>query len=171
MNRSCKQVIQIPKFLHSLTVLSSFKHGNHSNQELDRLRKYVRSNSREYLRLIQEYGDAQVQSELVNVEYGRMMAVSFSTAGGIDEEDDDEIRSELNCICYFLREQLEGRNAYQPFFQPLPLLARMSAEQIEEEGGNEEIESQLNSNGNNGSIKYYTKYAKAVILNHFIDRR
>ncbi|KAA6387831.1 MAG: hypothetical protein EZS28_016641, partial [Streblomastix strix] len=52
----------------------------------------------------------------------------------------------------------------------LPLLARVSFEQIEEEGANEEIEAQMNNNGLGGDIKAWGNLTKAVILNHFIHR-
>ncbi|KAA6359721.1 MAG: hypothetical protein EZS28_044752 [Streblomastix strix] len=171
MNRSCKQVIQIPKFLHSLTVLSSFKLGNHSNQEVDLQRLKVRQWSRECLSRVLNGGDAQEFADLVNVGYGKVICISFSTAGGIGEENDYDIFNGLMCIFDFFRELHEGRNDLQPSFQPLPLLARRTKEQIEEEGANEEMEAQMNNNGYNCRIKYYAKYAQAVILNHFIHRR
>ncbi|KAA6371737.1 MAG: hypothetical protein EZS28_032736 [Streblomastix strix] len=169
MNRSCKQVIQIPKFLHSLTVLSSFKLGNHSNQEVDLQRFNVRCNSRECLDRIQECGNAKDFADLVNIGYGKVICISFSTAGGIGEEHDKKILNVLNDIINFIRALHNGRNdEWQPSFQPLPLFSRRTEEQIEEEGANEEMEAQMNNNGYNRRIKYYAKYAKAVILNHFI---
>ncbi|KAA6310370.1 MAG: hypothetical protein EZS28_056322, partial [Streblomastix strix] len=57
-----------------------------------------------------------------------------------------------------------------PSFQPLPLLVPVSLEQIEEEGAIEEIETQMNNNGNYGYIKNDATWAKSVTLNHFIHR-
>ncbi|KAA6376322.1 MAG: hypothetical protein EZS28_028151, partial [Streblomastix strix] len=165
INKSCKQVIQIPKFLHSLTVLSSFKLGTQFSKKIDKQRLEVRHWSRECLDRIQQNGDEYDQTELVNNEYGRVICISLSTAGGIGEEEDYAICKLLIHINNFLTQIHEGRNDYQPSFQPLPLLARMTEEQIEEEGANEEVEAQMINYGHKYcNIKYYAKYAKAVIL-------
>ncbi|KAA6390580.1 MAG: hypothetical protein EZS28_013895 [Streblomastix strix] len=165
-------MIPIPNLLRPLASLTIFKLGNHSNQELDRLRQNVRSNSRECLSLIHLYGDAYDFADLVNVEYEKVNCISFSNAGGIGEEFDLGVRNGLNNIYNFLKEQHEGRNrSWQQSFQPLPLLAQRTEEQIEEEGANEEIEAQMNKNGYAGKIKYLTNKAKVEILNHFIHGR
>ncbi|KAA6368744.1 MAG: hypothetical protein EZS28_035729 [Streblomastix strix] len=146
--------------LHSLTTLSRFKVGNHIGQVFDLQRLKVRSSSSWCLYRIQRFGDAKVQTELVNNGYGRMIFISFCTAGGIGEEHNKEIYSGLYCIYWFFKELYEGRNNDQHSFQPLPLLARITEEQIEEEGANEEIEAQMNNNGMNVDIKKWVKYVK-----------
>ncbi|KAA6376863.1 MAG: hypothetical protein EZS28_027609 [Streblomastix strix] len=130
----------------------------------------IRSWSRDCLSLIQYYGDEQVQSELVNQGFGRVMPISYCTAGGIGEEQDLEIKDGLFYISDFLRELHEGRNDdWYPSFQPLPLLARSSEEQIEEEGANEELEAQMKNNKENQwGIKVWAINTKAAIVNHFI---
>ncbi|KAA6371347.1 MAG: hypothetical protein EZS28_033126 [Streblomastix strix] len=172
-NNTCKQVIQIPKLLQSLSTLSLYKIGIHIGQELDQMRLEVRSFSRECLRYIQQLGDEQIQSELVNNGYGRVTSITFSTAGGKGEEQDLEIMNGLMYIQYFLRALHYGRNDFywQPSFQPLPLLARNTEEQMEEEGANEELEAQLNNNENRWGIKSNANSVKAAILNRFIHRR
>ncbi|KAA6367248.1 MAG: hypothetical protein EZS28_037225 [Streblomastix strix] len=167
-NNTSKQVIQIPKLLKSLSALSLYKIGIHIGQELDQMRFSIRLNSRWCLRYIQECCDEQDQSELVNKRYGRVMSISFCTAGGKGEERDYEIYNGLKYISDFLRELHEGRNGLHSYFQPLPLLARRSEEQIEEEGANEELEAQMNNNGFDGNIKRYANYVKEVTLNRFI---
>ncbi|KAA6328751.1 MAG: hypothetical protein EZS28_053681 [Streblomastix strix] len=161
-------MIKIPKLLQSLVALSRFKVGTHLREEIDQQNLEVRNKCRWCLRYIQECCDEQVQSELVNNRYGRVLSITFSTAGGKGEEQDEEIENGLECIKYFLIGLHTGRTYRQPSFQPLPLLVRRSEEQIEEEGANEEIEAQLNDNGYDGDIKYYANDAKAVTLNHFI---
>ncbi|KAA6396996.1 MAG: hypothetical protein EZS28_007476 [Streblomastix strix] len=152
-NKSCKSVIKNQKLLHSLTSLSIFKLGTHINKQVDGQRFTLR-----------------IQSELVNNEYGRVMFISYSTAGGIGEEQNQDIYDGLMYIYNFLRELHEGRNnSWQPSFQPLPLLARRIEEQIEEEGGNEELEAQTKNSGDAGNIKYLAKWAKAATMNHFIN--
>ncbi|KAA6368748.1 MAG: hypothetical protein EZS28_035726 [Streblomastix strix] len=166
-NNAIKEMIKHQNLLRSITSLTIFKLNNHSNQEIDRLRLNVRYNSRECLNRIQFQGDAQDFADLVNVQYGKVICISLSTAGGIGEEDDEEIRNVLIYFYYFLREQHQGRNYPQPSFQPLPLLARSTKEQFEEEGAVEEIEAQIKNSGLNGSIKYFANGAKAETLNHF----
>ncbi|KAA6367807.1 MAG: hypothetical protein EZS28_036666 [Streblomastix strix] len=169
-NDTRKQVIQIPKLLKSLTTLVTFRLGTHIDLDVDNQRLKVRSWSREFLFQIQQFGNEQVQSEFVNKRYGRVMSISFCTAGGKGEEQDDEIRNGLDYISRFLSELHLGRNDYQPSFQPLPLLVRRSEEQIEEEGADEEIDAQMNNNGHYGYIKEYANEAKEATLNHFIRR-
>ncbi|KAA6354377.1 MAG: hypothetical protein EZS28_050096, partial [Streblomastix strix] len=105
--------------------------------------------------------------------YGRVMSITFSTAGGVGEEQDEEINVGLGDIYYFLIDLHEGRyNDWQRSFQPLPLLVRNTEEQMEEEGADEEIEAQMNNKGDNdGRIKAWANDANAKLLNHFIYRR
>ncbi|KAA6376648.1 MAG: hypothetical protein EZS28_027824, partial [Streblomastix strix] len=166
-----KKLIKKPNFLHSLSALSLYKVGNHSNQEVNRLRLNVRYDSRWCLSWIRCYGDAQNFADLVNVEYGRVLSIAFCTAGGIGEQQDWEIFIVLNHFSDFLRQLHEGRYYRQLFFQPLPLLARRTEEQMEEEGANEEIDTQMENNGNNGYIKKQANKAKAETLNCFIHWR
>ncbi|KAA6382965.1 MAG: hypothetical protein EZS28_021509 [Streblomastix strix] len=163
-------MIQIPKLLKSFTTLSLYKIGIHIGQELDQMRLEIRCSSRYCLSWIQFFGDQQDQSELVNVGYGRVTSITFSTAGGQGEEQDMEIFYGLQHIYMFLRELHAVRNR-QPSFQSLPLLARRSEEQIEEEGANEQIDAQMKNKGNNGDIKYWANQAKEATLKRFIHRR
>ncbi|KAA6378449.1 MAG: hypothetical protein EZS28_026024, partial [Streblomastix strix] len=167
-NNSSKQVIQIPKLLQSLFELSRYKVETHLREEIDRLRLEVRSFSRKCLYCIQFKGDAQAQSDLVTQGYGRVMSISICTAGGKGEEQDEKIYNGLGRITDFLIGLHLGRTQ-QPSFQPLPLLARRSEEQIEEEGADEELEAQMNNNGDYGHIRNWAKWAKAMTLNSFIN--
>ncbi|KAA6380983.1 MAG: hypothetical protein EZS28_023491 [Streblomastix strix] len=170
-NQTCKQVIKFQNLLHSLISLAIFKLGTHINQELDQLRLQVRCNSRWCLWWIHQYGDEYDQLELVNNRYGRVMSITYSTAGGIGEEQDLGIQIGLNNFYNFLRDLYKGRHYFgQTSFQPLPLLARRTVEQIEEEGAIEEIEAQMINNGNYGNIKNSANYAKAATLNRFIHK-
>ncbi|KAA6384939.1 MAG: hypothetical protein EZS28_019532 [Streblomastix strix] len=171
MNSSCKNVIQIPKLLQSLTTFSRFKLGSHFIKDIDRRRLEVRSWSRYCLHWTQVYRNEQIQSDLANFGYGRVTSLLFSTAGGNGKEKFDEINDGLIYINYFLRQLHEDRNNYgQPFFQPLPLLIRNTEEQIEEEGANEEIEAQMNNDGYNGLIKIQANLDIAETLNRFIRK-
>ncbi|KAA6378484.1 MAG: hypothetical protein EZS28_025991 [Streblomastix strix] len=169
-NSTRKLVIRIPKLLQSLVALSLYRLNSRLNEVIDRQELEVRHWSRYCLNWIQRFGDAQVQSELVNIGYGRMIFISFCTAGGKGEEQNKEINVGLNNISHFLRELHEGRNYRKPSFQPLPLLARMSLEQIEEEGANEELEAQMCNNVYDGDIKSRANDVKATILNRFSHR-
>ncbi|KAA6382745.1 MAG: hypothetical protein EZS28_021726 [Streblomastix strix] len=171
MNKSSKQVTQIPKLLQSLIALVNFRLGTHLNEQTDLLRLKVRRQSRLCLYWIQYIGGEQVQSEIVNNEYGRVMSLQFSTAGGIGNEKDEEIYTGLIYIYNFLERLRYGRNYPQPSFQPLPLLARITEEHMKEEGAIEEIEAQINNNGYNGRILYWATRAKSATLNRFIHRR
>ncbi|KAA6392682.1 MAG: hypothetical protein EZS28_011788, partial [Streblomastix strix] len=71
---------QIPNLVKSLITLSTFRTGTHLREEIDLQRIQIRRWSRQCLWQIQEYGDAQVQSELVRQGYGRVMFISYCTA-------------------------------------------------------------------------------------------
>ncbi|KAA6363045.1 MAG: hypothetical protein EZS28_041428, partial [Streblomastix strix] len=98
-----------------------------------------RHSSRGCLWHIQLYGDVSAYTELVNARYARVFVIAIGTASGSGEEQDDEIKDGLSYISIFLKCLHQGMIS----FPPQPLLARSSIEQIEEQGGNEEIESQL----------------------------
>ncbi|KAA6381321.1 MAG: hypothetical protein EZS28_023153 [Streblomastix strix] len=168
INNTKKSVIQIPNLLKSLITLATFRIGTHLREEIDLQRIEVRRWSRQCLWSIQGDGDEQVQSELVRQGYGRVMPISCCTAGGKCEEYDQEIYDGLFYISRFLRELYEGRNDWYPSFQPLPLLARSTEEQIEDEGANEELEAQMNNNGYYGDINALANRTKAATLNRFI---
>ncbi|KAA6364820.1 MAG: hypothetical protein EZS28_039653, partial [Streblomastix strix] len=97
-----------------------------------------------------------------------MLVITISTASGSGEEQDGEIFQGLYCISKFLKYLHQGNYS----FPPQPLLVRRSDEQIEEEGGNEEIESQIINEGNffGCNIKDEANEAKGWILNYFIDQ-
>ncbi|KAA6378980.1 MAG: hypothetical protein EZS28_025492 [Streblomastix strix] len=107
-----------------------------------------------------------MQSDLVNIRYARIRIISLSSAGGIGEEQYLEISNGLVQIFNFLGELLQGRNNLQPSFPSLPLLVRRSEEQVEEEGGNEEVEAQII---NDNDIRDEANKAKGRILNYFIN--
>ncbi|KAA6399988.1 MAG: hypothetical protein EZS28_004484 [Streblomastix strix] len=160
------QVIKIPKLLQSLSALSLYKIGTHIDLDVDRQRIKVRHWSRRCLWYFQYKGDEQVQSELVNLEYGRAMSIVISTAGGKGEERGEEIFQGVNFISRFLRELHIGRNNYrQPSFQPLTLLARRTQEHLVEEGAIEEIEAQMKTYSH---FQREANEAKAATLNRFI---
>ncbi|KAA6389593.1 MAG: hypothetical protein EZS28_014880 [Streblomastix strix] len=168
-NNNRKVVINTPNALHSLSTLTNYKINIHFSQEMDKQTFKVRHSSRWCLFYIQEQGDASVYSELVKARYVGVLVIAISTAGGTGEEKDDEIRDQLFLISEFIRSLNQGRN-YNATFPPQPLLVRRSDEQIEEEGGNEEVDSQLINKGDYGHIKDHANRAKEWILNYFIEQ-
>ncbi|KAA6369790.1 MAG: hypothetical protein EZS28_034683 [Streblomastix strix] len=134
--------------------------------EAEQLIKILRSSSRRCLWSINDYGDASTHTELVNANYVRVLVIAISTASGVGEEQDWEIRNELRRISIFLSSLHQGRNS----FPPQPLLAQRADEQIEEEGGNEEIDAQLINKRYSDNIKNSANEAKGMILNYFIEQ-
>ncbi|KAA6377954.1 MAG: hypothetical protein EZS28_026520, partial [Streblomastix strix] len=162
-------VINTPKALHSLISLSGYKINIHFSQENDQQTLSVRHNSRWCLLYIHCSGDASAQTELVNTRYARVLVIAISTASGSGEEQDQEIWSGLFRLSNFLKCLHQGK---QNSFPPQPLLVRRSVEQIEEEGGNEEIDSQIINKGKffGYNIKDDANEAKGIILNYFIEQ-
>ncbi|KAA6373584.1 MAG: hypothetical protein EZS28_030889 [Streblomastix strix] len=143
--------------------------GTHLSQENDQQTLALRSGSIKCLQHIHCSSDASAHSELANANYSGVLVIAISTACGHVEEYDKEIRNRLFRISQFLKYLIKG-NQYS--FPPQPLLARRSDEQIEEEGGNEEIDSQLINKGKGSfwSIKNNANGAKRAILNYFIKQ-
>ncbi|KAA6319782.1 MAG: hypothetical protein EZS28_054776 [Streblomastix strix] len=142
--------------------------GIHFSQKLDLQTVALRSRSIWCLRRIQFWSDESTHSELINVGYARVLVIAISTASASGEEKDEEIWIGLIDISQFFSNLNKGK---QDSFPPQPLLAHRSDEQIEEEGGNEEIDSQLINNGHqNYNIKDYANRAKGAILNYFIEQ-
>ncbi|KAA6364308.1 MAG: hypothetical protein EZS28_040165, partial [Streblomastix strix] len=140
----------------------------HFNQENDQQTFKVRHSSRGYLWYILLFDDASAQTELVNARYARVLVIAISTASGSGEEQDEEINNVLYRISVFIK-YLQQED--YPF-PPQPLLARRALEQIEEEGGNEEIDSQLINEVQfiGCNIEVEANKAKGRILNCFIEQ-
>ncbi|KAA6399843.1 MAG: hypothetical protein EZS28_004628 [Streblomastix strix] len=164
-----KELIQTPNLIRSLAVLACYKHNIHLNEEYNQQTLSIRFNSRNCLSWIHYYGNALNHAQLVNIKYAGMLVIVISTAGGQGEEYDNEINDTLIYIQQFLDNLHLGGN-YSPYFSPQHKLARRSEEQIEEEGGIEEIEAQFVNNGKvfSGFIKDQVKWTKAAALNHYI---
>ncbi|KAA6387762.1 MAG: hypothetical protein EZS28_016708 [Streblomastix strix] len=97
-----------------------------------------------------------------------VFVIAISTASGSGEEQDNEIWNGLSNISEFIRCL---NNEKQLSFPPQLLLAHRSDEQLEEEGGNEEIDSQLINKGHQYcNIKDSANYTKGRILNYFIEQ-
>ncbi|KAA6391436.1 MAG: hypothetical protein EZS28_013037 [Streblomastix strix] len=170
-NNICNVVINTPNAIHSLITLFGYNINIHFSQQNFQQSLSVRHNSRWCLYQIHKYGDASAQTEFVNARYVRVYAISICTASGSVEDEDDEINFGLFNFSEFLRDLHQGRYiSWLPQFPPQPLLARRVVEQIEEEGGNEEIDSQQNNKGFGGDIKNSANEAKGRILNYFIEQ-
>ncbi|KAA6378258.1 MAG: hypothetical protein EZS28_026215 [Streblomastix strix] len=118
-----------------------------------------------------KWGDEQVQVELVTKGYPRILIIIINTAGGNEQEQDDGIGKGLINIADFINAILKGRETgpfnSQHSFPPQPVLFKSCLEQIEDEGGNEEIEAQLVNKGY--IIKDEAYDAKESILNIYVQ--
>ncbi|KAA6372388.1 MAG: hypothetical protein EZS28_032085 [Streblomastix strix] len=83
------------KLLHSLIKLCDYKNSIHFNYGHDLQSIRIRSSSSGCLKWIQRYGDASAQFELVSVENAGAFVIQFGTAGGHDEEQDQEMYNGL----------------------------------------------------------------------------
>ncbi|KAA6388800.1 MAG: hypothetical protein EZS28_015671, partial [Streblomastix strix] len=110
-------------------------------------------------------------AELLSVGYARVLIIAVSNAGGQcehGEQQDQEILGGLDRISDFLIRLHEGKRSL-PYFPPLPQLVKSSMEQIEEEGGSEEVEAQLVNNGQYGRINEWANWTQKIRLNFFIE--
>ncbi|KAA6387841.1 MAG: hypothetical protein EZS28_016634 [Streblomastix strix] len=100
-------------------------------------------------------------------------AISISTAGGIGEQNDIEIREGLSNISVFISNLHYG--TCSPFnfmfimsYTLQPVVIKNCEEQLEEEGGNEELEAQQINVGYS-VIKSFANQYKRWALNYFVD--
>ncbi|KAA6399846.1 MAG: hypothetical protein EZS28_004631 [Streblomastix strix] len=154
--------------IRSLALLTCYKHNIHLNEEYNQQTLSIRRNSRNCLSWIHYYGNELYHSKLVSIRYAGVLVIAISAAGGQGEEQDNEINDSLVYIQQFLNNLHLGGN--YTYFPPQVFLARISMEQIEEEGGIEEVESQFVNNRKvlSGFINDQVKWTKAATLNHFI---
>ncbi|KAA6363554.1 MAG: hypothetical protein EZS28_040920 [Streblomastix strix] len=92
-------------------------------------------------------------------------------AGGSREENQNDIHYELSFLSRFINNLHNGRSI-NPILLPAPSdLIKTNSEQIEEQGGLEEIEAQLTNNkGDINYINFEASKAKNSILNYFKDQ-
>ncbi|KAA6373566.1 MAG: hypothetical protein EZS28_030907, partial [Streblomastix strix] len=120
-------------------------------------------------------GDEYAQDELVTNGYPRILVNIINTAGGNEYQQDEWIDQGLNNIYNFIIKILKGRQTDifnpRPSLQPYPVLFKSCLEQIEDEGGNEEIEAQLVNKaiGEYDGIHNNSNLAKRRILNIYVD--
>ncbi|KAA6386297.1 MAG: hypothetical protein EZS28_018178 [Streblomastix strix] len=99
----------------------------------------------------------------------------FSTAGGFAEENNFDILISLIKIDNFIFNLYNGRKISKrtprPSFPSQPILAKTCIEQIEEQGGFEEIEAHLTNQGKDGNdyIKFNAIEVKGDLSKFFID--
>ncbi|KAA6401935.1 MAG: hypothetical protein EZS28_002541 [Streblomastix strix] len=138
--------------------------------------KKIRNKSKECLDFIHRYGNVQDQVELVTNGYPRVLVRVINTAGGNEQQKDEEICFRLICIYWFIKAIFEGRETNPDYkhpyssLPPQPVLFKSCQEQIEDEGENEEIEAQLINKWEDGNIKDRVNLVKGSILNIFFDR-
>ncbi|KAA6391686.1 MAG: hypothetical protein EZS28_012784 [Streblomastix strix] len=125
--------------------------------------------------MFQRFGNEIVQANLVAFNYSKELIAYISTASGKCQEQDKEIYRGLELINNYIQD-LRQRRYELPwtYISPLPHLTKISVEQFEEEGGNEEVDAQSINNRKDytdHSIMIRTNLTKAKLLNHFIHYR
>ncbi|KAA6357155.1 MAG: hypothetical protein EZS28_047317 [Streblomastix strix] len=138
----------------------------------------VKRSSRACLRWIQYFSYGKDQAELLKIGYARVQVIEFSTAGGTREQENTEIYYGLKSIINLFKDYLQGNKTRIKSFPPQFLFVKTCIEQIEEEGGSEEIESQLFNQANEqyckGSselIKDSAKGVKEQLLNYRVEKQ
>ncbi|KAA6370456.1 MAG: hypothetical protein EZS28_034018 [Streblomastix strix] len=113
-------------------------------------------------------GDEKAYKQLVQAGYSTLVITHISTAGGICKENIFDINYELEFLGEFINNLHKGRSI-NPILLPAPSnLIKTNSEQIEEQGGLEEIEAQLTNNKVYTS-NFFASISKSAILNYFKD--
>ncbi|KAA6387566.1 MAG: hypothetical protein EZS28_016905 [Streblomastix strix] len=140
------------------------------NQAYDIQAPEIRKISRMCLFKIQSNGDETVQKQLSQLGYLISLTSVIYAAGGSGKVDNDqEINLIIINIFEFFKQLYFGTNNGDTQFPPHPSLAKLSYEQLEEEGCLEEIEALIINKGVD-NIKFCTNGAKQTISNIFVNK-
>ncbi|KAA6396688.1 MAG: hypothetical protein EZS28_007782 [Streblomastix strix] len=125
------------------------------------------------LGLIQMNGEVLAQTSLTNSGYTNALIQYISTAGGCGFKNDSRLYDVLQHIQNFFYMLQQGRNQYTyngKFLIPSqPALIKSSNEQLEEQGGSEEIDSLLTMSELDDIMKIANR-TKQTLQNIFMDK-
>ncbi|KAA6397728.1 MAG: hypothetical protein EZS28_006746 [Streblomastix strix] len=161
--------IYSPQLIPSLINLLKYKAGEYINIKNKGLASQIRNNSKQCLELIQRCGDIQEQVQLCDSGLAISLSVVIGIAGGSCIEEQFEVFNLLqllNNFIYILKngKQKDDYHEEYPNFICKPEMTRTVEEQIEFEGGNEEVEALIyNKEGYYGNVKIYAKLTKETI--------
>ncbi|KAA6383000.1 MAG: hypothetical protein EZS28_021471 [Streblomastix strix] len=175
-DNSCQAMIETPNLISSMVKIYDYKLNEIINQDQEREGKYIRETISQCFREIKYYGNKSSQEQLCDAGFIAYMTKAISTAGGCSQYNDGIIIWSLSNIDIFLYYLLFGRkavNAHETEKPPLPHLAVGQKESFEEEGGDEEVDSQIfNINkGHSDNPQKFAKSARIEILHVFVDRK
>ncbi|KAA6399719.1 MAG: hypothetical protein EZS28_004751 [Streblomastix strix] len=111
--------------------------------------------------------------QLTDSDYIRVMAESIGSGGGDGEQLNSNIQYDLFKISRFFTDCQNGRMFPRPTFPQQTELFKNLSEQTEQEGGIEEVDSQMISAGFDKfgrNLRLRAKCAKEAISNYFCDQ-
>ncbi|KAA6377989.1 MAG: hypothetical protein EZS28_026483 [Streblomastix strix] len=143
---NCKQAAYTPKVLISLIKLSLCKHIKDFDREEKKETDKVRNFSLCCLQEIQRLGDLSVQYDLIEKGYIRALIHAASLCGGSSMQNDIWVFVKLQSTFQIYRDLNDGRiqqtfNQKFASFAPQSYLTDCVKDQIELEGGNEEVDA------------------------------
>ncbi|KAA6383757.1 MAG: hypothetical protein EZS28_020717 [Streblomastix strix] len=163
-----------PNIIRSLIKLHNYKLGKgvYQNEE-DEDAPEIRLNSRFCLSWIQQHADYQTLIILINENYVGTMTNAISNDYGHEQNSNIQVLDLISNIHYFftvLHEEIQSnkKNKKFAFFLPDVVFAKQSEEQIEEEGGIEEVELRTNK-GNKDQIKKQSAQTMNSVRNLYLD--
>ncbi|KAA6364811.1 MAG: hypothetical protein EZS28_039662 [Streblomastix strix] len=162
----------------SLEKLALFKICEHINKNHDKKLAQLREVARNCLWNILWHGNTNAIKQLVNYSYVEMLVISISTGGGCVQQQNNEIDDQLQILSDFFLVIRKGRYPYQQqlgllqVLLPLPSLAKVVEELVEQIGGVEEIETRNISQSNKyyGVQKSNANYVLQAIVNYYQHR-
>ncbi|KAA6394164.1 MAG: hypothetical protein EZS28_010310 [Streblomastix strix] len=156
--------------LQALVKLSKYKIGDIISHYSDNQPSSIRNNCRESLNRIQQYGDALAQNNISQAGYATSLVASFSS--NIQFNKEYFVSDALFDLNSYFEEMLNGRYCIRIKirFPRQPTIVKISLEQIEEEGGNEEIDFHIHNKGegyfrNQQQIRKQARFTLEIILN------
>ncbi|KAA6385039.1 MAG: hypothetical protein EZS28_019433 [Streblomastix strix] len=168
---NCKEVINTPKLTEFIFKLSKFKQGEYCDPQFS-TSSQIRVCSRQCLTKIQHFCGHSELLRLSYLGYIGVLASAISTAGGCGEVDYFEVLETLGFFVNFSifnesqqQNKLSNKNTNLPL---LKVLFRQSEEQLEIEGGYEELNSHLATIDN--EIHERAKEAQELILKQYIGK-
>ncbi|KAA6395675.1 MAG: hypothetical protein EZS28_008798 [Streblomastix strix] len=115
------------------------------------------------------YGDKKLQQLLISDQFARIIVQLISICGGIGEYNTNRIEDSLSTISQLLT-GFRGTDIMRDYLQPESELLQITIEEIEDEGGQEEVDAnQFHMKGSEDEISDNAKWVMIDLINSFKD--
>ncbi|KAA6393500.1 MAG: hypothetical protein EZS28_010972 [Streblomastix strix] len=160
----CQSISSTPNLIQSLILLMNYKQGERNTLNKDKIAPVIRLKSFQCLKCIFDTNGRLIQVRLLWEGFIGQLSKGSSSAGGFSGNDEHYIKDIHSLMSHFFNVLYNGRMYTNPALQPLPVFGVQVFEQIEEEGGNEDIEAFIFNIGD--SLNVIQSRALSIQITH-----